>query len=103
MLDPSAVVSRDYQMTVLELKSGRSISGLVKSETGQTVTMQTQNEVVLVNKNDIDERKKSSQSMMPDGLFAMLSDADVRDLIAYLAGAEQVELPPTKPGDKPPR
>ncbi len=103
VLDPSAVVSRDYQMTVLDLKSGRSISGLVKSETGQTVTMQTQNEVVLVNKNDIDERKKSSQSMMPDGLFAMLSDADVRDLIAYLAGAEQVELPPTKPGDKPPR
>jgi putative membrane-bound dehydrogenase-like protein len=102
VLDPSAVVSRDYQMTILDLKNGRSISGLVKSETEKTVTMQAQNEVVLVNKTDIDERKKSSQSMMPDGLFTMLSDADVRDLMAYLAGAEQAPLPPMKPGSPSP-
>ncbi len=93
VVDPSAVVARDFQMTVLDLKNGRSVSGLVKSETEKTVTMQTQNEVVLVNKTDIDERKKSSQSMMPDGLFVLLSDADIRDLIAYLGGAEQVALP----------
>jgi putative heme-binding domain-containing protein len=92
VLDPSAVVSRDYQMTIVELKSGRSISGLVKAETDKTLTMQTQNEVVLVNKADIDERKKSSQSMMPDGLLQMLTDVDVRDLIAYLAGDGQVPL-----------
>ena len=93
VIDPSAVVSRDYQMTILELKNGRSVSGLVKEEAEKTITMQTQNEIVVVDKAQIDERKKSSQSMMPDGLFAMLSDDDVRDLIAYLAGADQAPLP----------
>jgi putative heme-binding domain-containing protein len=93
VLDPSAVVSRDFQMTIVELKSGRSISGLIKAETDKTLTIQTQNEVVLVNKADIDERKKSSQSMMPDGLLQMLNDIDVRDLIAYIAGPGQVPLP----------
>jgi putative heme-binding domain-containing protein len=97
VLDPSAVVSRDYQMTVFEMKNGRSVSGLVKSEADKTVTVQTQNEVLVLNKADIDTRKQSSQSMMPDGLFAQLSDGDVRDLIAYLAGAEQVALPPDAP------
>jgi putative heme-binding domain-containing protein len=93
VLDPSAAVSRDYQLTVFELKNGRSVSGLIKSEADKTVTVQTQNDVLVLNKADIDERKQSSQSMMPDGLFAQLSDADVRDLIAYLAGAEQAPLP----------
>jgi hypothetical protein len=31
--------------------------------------------------------------MMPEGLLTPLSDADVRDLIAYLRGARQVPLP----------
>ena len=39
-------------------------------------------------KSDIDERKKSPVSMMPEGLLTPLSDVEVRDLIAYLAGAE---------------
>jgi putative heme-binding domain-containing protein len=97
VLDPSAAVGRDYQMTVFELKNGRSVSGLIKSEADKTVTVQTQNEVLVLNKADVDTRKQSSQSMMPDGLFAQLSDVDVRDLIAYLAGAEQVALPPDTP------
>jgi putative heme-binding domain-containing protein len=96
LLDPSAAVSRDFQMTIIQTKNGRSISGLVKAETEKTVTMQTQNEVVLVNKADIDERKRSPLSMMPDGLLTPLKDDEIRDLIAYLAGSEQVALPPSK-------
>jgi hypothetical protein len=34
---------------------------------------------------------------MPEGQLAMLSDAEVRDLIAYLAGAGQVPLPKSTP------
>ena len=32
--------------------------------------------------------------MMPDGLLSTLKDDEVRDLIAYLASATQVPLPP---------
>jgi putative membrane-bound dehydrogenase-like protein len=90
VLDPSAVVAQDYQVTVLTTKGGRTLTGLVKEEDGKTVVLQTQNEVIRVAKDEIEERKKSPISMMPEGLLTPLSDVEVRDLIAYLAGADQV-------------
>lgn len=97
LLDPSAVVARDYQMTVLTLANGRVLSGLIKEENDKTLTLQTQNEAVRVDKSDIEERQRSTQSMMPDGLLAPLSPAEVRDLIAYVSGAGQVPLPVSAP------
>jgi putative heme-binding domain-containing protein len=96
VLDPNAVVARDYQVTVLTTTAGRTVSGIVKQETDQTVTIQTQNEVIRLPKSDIEERHRSSQSMMPEGLLTPLGNAEVRDLIAYLAGPGQVPLPPGK-------
>jgi putative membrane-bound dehydrogenase-like protein len=93
VLDPSAVVAQDYQVTVITTKGGRTLTGLVKEEDDKTLVLQTQNEQIRVTKADIDERKKSPVSMMPEGLLAPLSDVEVRDLIAYLAGADQVPLP----------
>ncbi len=94
LIDPSAVVARDYQMTVLTLKNGRVLSGLVKEENNKTLTLQTQNEAVRLDKSDIEERQRSQQSMMPDGLLAPLSSTEIRDLIAYVSGDGQVPLPP---------
>jgi putative heme-binding domain-containing protein len=94
LIDPSAVVARDYQMTILTTTSGRTLSGLVKEENDKALTLQTQNEVIRLDKNDIEERQRSLQSMMPDGLLTMLSPTEVRDLIAYVSGPSQVPLPP---------
>lgn len=93
VLDPSAVVARDYQITVVTTSAGRTISGLVKEEDDRLLTLQTPTEVVRVAKTDIEERRKSNLSLMPDGLLVMLSDSEVRDLIAYLAGPGKVPLP----------
>lgn len=102
LIDPSAVVARDYQMTVLTLKNGRILNGLIKEENDKTLTLQTQNEAVRLDKGDIEERQRSQQSMMPDGLLAPLSPAEVRDLIAYVSGPGQAPLPPSSqpPGKK---
>ncbi len=43
--------------------------------------------------NDIDELKTSRSSMMPEGMLRSLSDDQIRDLLVYLAGEEQVALP----------
>ena len=83
-------------MTIIVTKSGRSVSGIVKEENDKVVTLQTENEVVRIPKADIEVREQSKQSMMPEGQLEKLSDAEVRDLFAYLAGSEQVELPPAK-------
>jgi putative heme-binding domain-containing protein len=47
----------------------------------------------VVSKSDILSREKSSVSMMPEGLLKMLSQEEVRDLIAYLRTTRQVPLP----------
>jgi putative membrane-bound dehydrogenase-like protein len=97
VLDPNAVVNRDYQVTVINTTGGRTLNGIVKAEDDKTVTLQTPNEVVRVPKADIEERQRSAVSLMPEGQLTPLSDAEVRDLIAYLAGPTQVPLPP-QPG-----
>jgi putative heme-binding domain-containing protein len=97
LLDPSATVAKDYQLTIIATKSGRSVSGLVKEENDKVLTVQTENEVVRIPKADIDAREQSKQSMMPEGQLEKLSNAEVRDLFAYLAGSGQVPLPSEKP------
>jgi putative membrane-bound dehydrogenase-like protein len=96
MLDPSAIVAKDYQVTVLTTQSGRVITGMVKLEDEKKLVVQTQNELLVVPTSDIDSRRPSLQSMMPDGQLDPLSMEEVRDLIAYLASPVQVPLPPTK-------
>jgi putative heme-binding domain-containing protein len=93
LLDPNAVVARDYQMTVVTTTSGRTLNGLVKEEDERTLTLQTPNEVVRLSKAEVEERQQSSASLMPEGQLATLNDTEVRDLIAYLAGPTQVPLP----------
>ncbi|MFO0881756.1 MAG: PVC-type heme-binding CxxCH protein [Gemmataceae bacterium] len=90
IFDPSAVIQKEYAMTVLNLASGRVVSGIVKEENERTVTVVTQNETLVLPKKDIEDRQTSSQSMMPDDVVKKLSDRELADLIAYLQSPVQV-------------
>ena len=85
VLDPSAKVGRLYQVTVLELADGRVVQGVVVEENDLSLTMQMANARLTVPKSDVEARQQTSLSLMPDGLFDKLSDAELRDLMAYLA------------------
>jgi putative membrane-bound dehydrogenase-like protein len=93
ILDPSAIVPSEYQVTVLVLKDGRVITGLLKSEAGDVFMMQTDKELLRILKSDVEERTKSKDSMMPEGLLTKLKTDEVRDLLGYLLGPGQVKLP----------
>jgi putative membrane-bound dehydrogenase-like protein len=93
ILDPSAIIPADYQVTLLELNDGRLVSGIIKSQTDKVLTVQTPNELVRVPVGDVSEMTKSPLSMMPEGLLAKLKDQEVRDLIAYLGSPNQVSIP----------
>ncbi|MCA9057068.1 MAG: c-type cytochrome, partial [Planctomycetaceae bacterium] len=92
ILDPSAVVGRDYQMTVVALSSGQVINGLLKNESDSALTIQTINDRVVVPKSEIEDRTLSNVSMMPERQLDDLTKEEVRDLIAYLASPVQVAL-----------
>jgi len=93
LLDPSALVGRDYQMTVLHLRDGRLITGIIQREDRHTLTIQTANDTVIAGRTEVRSRSQSPISLMPEGLLEKLTDEEVRDLIAYLASPEQVPLP----------
>jgi len=92
-LDPSAVVPREYQVSVIDLKNERRINGIVRTETAKSLTVVTANETIVVPKDEIDSRTVSKLSMMPEGIFEKMADQEVRDLVAYLRGKQQVPLP----------
>jgi putative heme-binding domain-containing protein len=92
MLDPSAVLGKDYRMSVLVLADGRVVSGLVQKETDSALTVRTLNDTVVVPKSDIEERRLSDQSLMPDRQLDELKPEETRDLVAYLASSRQVAL-----------
>ncbi len=90
LVDPNAIVGRDFQMTLFITNAGRTISGIVAEENAQTVTIQTPTEKVVLPTADIDERNKSNVSMMPEGLLKTLSQQQILDLFAYLQSEQQV-------------
>ena len=93
VLDPSAVVADDYRVTLLQTRDGRLITGIVKDENDKVITVQTPNEVLHLPKEEVEGRRKSPLSLMPEGLLAALRNDEVRDLIAYLGAPAQVPLP----------
>jgi putative heme-binding domain-containing protein len=92
VFDPSAVIPKDYAQTVLNLQSGRTITGIIKGDNGNAYTVQTPNEVLVINKGDVDELKPSNVSMMPDDQLKPFSEFEIRSLFAYLRHNQQVPL-----------
>jgi putative membrane-bound dehydrogenase-like protein len=92
ILDPSAVVGKDYRMTVLRTEDGRVLNGLLVSRDEQAFVLQTfsARERILV--EEVEEVKTTSQSAMPDGLLENLTTAQIRNLLSYLMHASQVPL-----------
>jgi putative membrane-bound dehydrogenase-like protein len=93
IIDPSAVVGADFLMSVVTLKDGRAISGVVGNRSGETVTIQTMTGPLTVASDAIQSVQTSTASMMPEGLLQMLNPDQVRDLIGYLMHPQQVPLP----------
>ncbi len=93
VIDPNAVVSRDYRVTTLVTTEGRVINGVVVAENNSVLTVQTANDRITIPKAELEIRQQSRLSMMPEGLFEKLTDEQIRDLVAYLASPTQVPLP----------
>jgi putative membrane-bound dehydrogenase-like protein len=97
VLDPNAVVANEYRVTIIRTTDGRFLNGIIKRETDKAVTVQTANELVVIPKDEVEERRVSNVSMMPEGLFDKLTDDEVRDLVKYLQTKEQVPVPREAP------
>jgi putative heme-binding domain-containing protein len=93
IVDPNAVVPADYRVSVVKLKDGRVLAGVIPEQTEKLVTVQTPAERVTVPRSDIADLQQMPQSLMPEGLLEALGPDKVKDLFAYLMSNGQVPLP----------
>ena len=92
-VDPSYDVPDGYKMTTVLTTDGRLINGVVAEEDGTKLVLKTAEQPrVVIGKEDIEERKISEKSIMPEGQLDELKPRELKDLIKYLRTTEQVEL-----------
>lgn len=96
IIGPNALIGHDYQAVMILTTAGQTITGLVKQEDQTTLTIQAATEKVIIPKEEIERQSVSKVSFMPAGILPALSDEEVRDLIGYLQGPDQVTLPPSE-------
>ena len=96
IVDPSALISKEYQSTVVLTVDGRVLTGIVTAEDENSLTIRTATETVVIPQDEIDDRTLGDVSMMPDDQLKQFSDHDVLSLFAYLRGKSQVPMLATK-------
>lgn len=84
IIDPNAEIAEQYLSTSVLTNDGRSIVGLLVSETPQELVIFDGKEKKTIAVTDIDERTKLRQSSMPEGLAATLSPNELLDVVEFL-------------------
>ena len=81
VLDPSALIGKDYLAHVIATTDGRVLTGIIRAEDKDTITLMTANETITLPKSEVEQRKASEQSMMPEDLWKALSEQEIRSLV----------------------
>lgn len=88
LIDPSKVISDQYEATTFILDNGKSVTGriinLVNDNYLVSQNMLDPGNLTPVNRNEIEEMFPAKASMMPKGLIDTLTEEEILDLIAYL-------------------
>ncbi|MES2708533.1 MAG: PVC-type heme-binding CxxCH protein [Verrucomicrobiota bacterium] len=93
IVNPNALIGKDYELHLITLKDGRSLAGMVRGETPAALTVQSLTGSETVARTQIEKHETPGFSMMPPGQLTAFTPEQQRDLIAYLAAPSQVPLP----------
>lgn len=102
ILEPSKVVSEQYQNLTVTLKNGDDFTGRLVEEDDQKVVLitdplkQTRSEI---RRTEIQKRAPSKISPMPEGLVNTLTREEILDLLAYLESGGKREHAAFKTGN----
>lgn len=92
-VDPSYDVPDAYKTIVVLTVDGRVVNGVLAEEDATRIVLKTAEQPrVVIAKEDIELRKVSPKSMMPDGQLDSMEKQQVIDLIKYLRTTAQVEM-----------
>ncbi len=94
IIEPSKVVSEQYQNTTIIKKGGNEVTGRIVSEDAEKLIVLTdpvKDEKTEVRKESIEKREFSKLSPMAQGLINVLSKEEILDLVAYLESGGKKE------------
>ena len=84
-LYPSAAIGYNYKSSILALADGRVLTGLIVEEAPDRVVLKTADgKRQVLRPGDIEDRKVSEVSLMPEGLAEAMTDRELIDLLAFL-------------------
>jgi putative heme-binding domain-containing protein len=87
ILVPDQEITEGFTAQTVLTRDGRTLSGLVASETATSLTLRMQQgKEESLSKDEIEELAPSTTSLMPQGLEKDLSRQDLADLLAFLKG-----------------
>jgi putative heme-binding domain-containing protein len=99
IIDPSAAIREEFTQFQVVTHDGLVLNGLLDDQTPTTLTLRgANNQSTVLNRDDVEILQAVETSLMPDALLDKLTDAEVRQLFAYitrrtpLAGAAAVEV-----------
>jgi putative membrane-bound dehydrogenase-like protein len=97
VFDPSLVIGSAYQATTVATKDGRVLTGLLAEDSPQRIVLKTQGgKAETIPQADVDEKKLSEVSLMPEDVEKQLTPREIADLFAFLA----LDKPPSDPTGK---
>ena len=84
VIDPNAVIGRDYQARVIRTNDGQVITGLVVRESDASIEIRTTTDTLLIDKDSMEEIRVSENSFMPVGLLETLDERQRIELLKYV-------------------
>jgi putative membrane-bound dehydrogenase-like protein len=94
LVDPSGVVRKEYQATVVHASDGRVLSGLIAEQTPASVTLVGADGArTTVRRDEVEEMADSASSLMPEDLYRRFRPDQLRDLFRYLESDPPAKAP----------
>ncbi len=88
IIEPSKDIDDKFASNIFVLDTGATISGMIMEENDDVVKIVidplAKDQLTVIKKDEIDGRKKSNLSQMPEGMLDKLSREEIIDLIAYV-------------------
>lgn len=82
---PNKAIAKGFESTTLIDEDGRVVSGIVKKETDDRLTLMDANGATIVIDKETIEARKVGESAMPKDLKDNLTASEIRDLVQYLS------------------
>ena len=91
IINPSAEVREGFETYLVLTDEGRAVSGFLFDQDKRVIVIRgTDGQNVTIARDNIDEMIRQPSSLMPEGLLAKLTDAQVLDLFAYLRTSQPI-------------